>query len=322
MLLGVLARRHQVLATMTVMAVTEPPPGHRAGFGCFVGRPNVGKSTLMNALVGEKVAITSERPQTTRHAVRAVVNRPGAQLVIVDTPGFHRPRTLLGERLNDLVRSTISDVDVVGFCVPADEKVGPGDRFIANELVRSARRTPVVGIVTKTDRAARDVVGERLLELSELGPWDAVVPVSATSGYQLETLADLLVGRLPASPALYDEDEVTDEPVVARVAELVREAALDGVREELPHSIAAVTEEVAARSGRDDLIDVSVVLFVERESQKGIVIGAGGSRLREIGVRARREIEALLGASVYLDLRVKVAKDWQRDAKQLRRLGF
>ena len=294
----------------------------RAGFACFVGRPNAGKSTLTNALVGQKVAIMSDRPQTTRHAVRGIVHRPDAQLVLVDTPGFHKPRTLLGERLNDVVRSTLTEVDVIGFCIPADQKVGPGDRYIAEELRKLAGRTPVVAIVTKTDVAGRDVVGERLVEVAQLGEWADVVPVSARDGFQVELLSDLLVARLPESPPLYPEGELTDEPERVMVAELIREAALAGVRDELPHSIAVVVEEMSQREGRDDLVDIEAVMFVERDSQKGIVIGPKGERLKRVGSDARRQIEALLGSKVFLDLRVKVAKDWQRDPKQLRRLGF
>jgi GTP-binding protein Era len=297
--------------------------GHfRAGFACFVGRPNVGKSTLTNALVGTKVAITSDRPQTTRHAVRGIVTRSDAQLVIVDTPGFHKPRTLLGERLNDVVLTTLAEVDVVGFCVAAPDKVGPGDRFIAAQLHAVARRTPVVAVVTKTDIAAPAVVAERLLEVSELGEWAEVVPVSAQQRFQLDVLADLLVERLPEGRPLYPDGELTDEPEKVMVAELIREAALDGVRDELPHSIAVVVEDMSPGQGRDDLLVVEAYLFVERDSQKGIVIGSAGSRLRAVGAVARGHIERLLGTKVYLDLRVKVAKDWQRDPKQLRRLGF
>jgi len=296
--------------------------GYRAGFACFIGRPNAGKSTLTNALVGTKVAIMSDRPQTTRHAVRGIVTRPDAQLVVVDTPGFHKPRTLLGERLNDVVKTTLAEVDVIGFCVPADEKVGPGDRYIAAQLAEVARRTPVVAVVTKTDVASRDVVGARLLEVADLGEFAEVVPVSARDGFQVGLLADLLVARLPAGHALYPDGELTDEPERVMVAELIREAALDGVRDELPHSIAVLVEDMRPREGRDDLLDIEAVMYVERESQKGIVIGVGGARLRDVGATARRQIEALLGSRVYLDLRVKVAKDWQRDPKQLRRLGF
>jgi GTP-binding protein Era len=288
----------------------------------MLGRPNTGKSTLTNALVGSKVAIMSEKPQTTRHTIRGIVHRPDAQLVIVDTPGFHRPRTLLGERLNELVMATVAEVDVVVFCVPADEKVGPGDRFIAAQVAKVAGHTPVIAVVTKNDVASRVQVAERLLEVADLGEWDELVPLSAVKGFQVELLADLLVARLPEGPQLFPAGELTDSPEQIMVAELVREAALDGVRDELPHSIAVVVEDVRRSEDRDDLIDVEAVLYVERESQKGIVIGTRGSRLRSVGETARHQIEALLGSSVYLDLRVKVAKDWQRDPKQLRKLGF
>jgi GTPase len=299
---------------------------HRSGFACLVGRPNAGKSTLTNALVGQKVAITSSRPQTTRHTIRGIVNRPDAQLVLVDTPGLHRPRTLLGQRLNDLVLETLHEVDVIGFCLPADERVGPGDRFIAGQLAdlsRGRRGTPVVAIATKADLVSKQRLGEHLLAIAELAEWRDVVPVSATSGYQVDVLADLLVAPLPQGPPLYPDGELTDEPEAVLVAELVREAALEGVRDELPHSLAVVVEEMVPREGRDDgMLDLYANVFVERESQKGIVIGRGGSRLRDVGSTARRSIEALLGVPVNLQLRVKVAKDWQRDPKQLRRLGF
>jgi GTPase len=301
---------------------TAAGTAYRSGFACFVGRPNAGKSTLTNALVGTKVAIMSDRPQTTRHAIRGIVTRPDAQLVVVDTPGFHKPRTLLGERLNDVVKATLAEVDVVGFCVPANEKVGPGDRYIAGDLAALAGRTPVVAVVTKADLVSRDVVGERLLEIAAIGDFADVIPVSARDGFQVGLLADLLVARLPEGRPMYPDGELTDEPERVMVAELIREAALDGVRDELPHSIAVLVEDMRPREGRDDLVDVEAVMYVERESQKGIVIGAGGARLREVGTTARRHIEALLGMRVYLDLRVKVAKDWQRDPKQLRRLGF
>jgi GTP-binding protein Era len=294
----------------------------RSGFACFLGRPNTGKSTLTNALVGSKVAIMSDRPQTTRHTVRGIVNRPYAQLVLVDTPGFHRPRTLLGERLNDLVLTTVAEVDVVALCVPANQKVGPGDRFIAEQLAKVAGRTPVVAVVTKTDLVDRDTVGARLLEVGALGEWAEIVPVSASAGFQIDLLADLLVARLPEGGPLYPEGELTDSPEELMVAELIREASLAGVRDELPHSIAVVVEEMGPRDGRDDMLEIHASLYVERDSQKGIVIGSGGQRLRTVGTVARRQIEALLGSKVYLDLRVKVAKDWQRDPKQLRRLGF
>ncbi len=306
--------------------MSQPPTSeHRSGFACIVGRPNVGKSTLTNALVGEKVAITSSKPQTTRHAIRGIVNRPDAQLVLVDTPGLHRPRTLLGQRLNTVVRDTLTEVDVIGFCLPADEKVGPGDRFIANELAevrRGGRGTPVVAIVTKSDRVDRHRLLKHLTDVDALGDWDDIVPTSAIRGEQVDVVADLLVSHLPPGPPLYPDGELTDEPEAVMVAELMREAALEGVRDEMPHSLAVVVDEIAPREDRPDQLLIRVNLFVERPSQKAIIIGRGGVRLKEVGTNARRGIEALLGTKVYLDLHVKVAKDWQRDPKQLQRLGF
>ncbi len=295
---------------------------HRSGFACFVGRPNTGKSTLTNALVGQKIAIATDRPQTTRHAVRGIVHRPDAQLVLVDTPGLHKPRTLLGERLNDIVRGTLAEVDVIGLCIPANEPVGPGDRFIAQQLKHIAARTPVIAIVTKSDLVTdRQQMAAQLMAVNELGDWAEVVPVSAVTDDQTELLRDLFIARLPEGPPLYVDGELTDEPELVMVAELIRETAIEGVFDELPHSINVVIEEMAPRPGKD-LIDISAVLYIERDSQKGIIIGTGGARLREVGTEARHKIEALLGSRVYLDLRVKIAKDWQRDPKQLRRMGF
>jgi len=301
----------------------------RSGFASLVGRPNAGKSTLTNALVGEKVAITSPRPQTTRHTIRGIVHREDAQLILVDTPGLHRPRTLLGERLNELVKATWSEVDVIGMCIPADEKVGPGDRFIARELAK-VKRTPKLAIITKTDLVDRAVVMERLLEAQELGvecaiEWADIVPVSSIDGENLATLTDLLTAQLPEGMALYPEGMLTDEPEATLVAELIREAALDGVRDELPHSIAVGVEEMELRPDRPEerpLLDIHAVIYVERDTQKAILIGHKGSRLRDVGTRARTQIESLLGTPVYLDLRIKVVKDWQRDPKALTRMGF
>jgi GTP-binding protein Era len=295
----------------------------RSGFVCFVGRPNTGKSTLTNALVGTKVAITANQPQTTRHTIRGIVHRDTFQIILIDTPGLHRPRTLLGQRLNDLVKDTYSEVDVIGLCIPADERIGPGDRWILEQIRAVAPRTTLIAIVTKTDKAPRDRVAAQLIAVSELvGPDSEIVPVSATTGENLDVLTDVLAAQLPPGPAFYPDGELTDEPEEVLMAELIREAALDGVRDELPHSLAVVIDEVEPREGRDDLIDVHAILYVERDSQKGIVIGKGGARLREVGTAARMQIEKLLGTKVYLDLRVKIAKNWQRDPKQLGRLGF
>ncbi|WP_279366949.1 GTPase Era [Microbacterium testaceum] len=293
----------------------------RSGFVTFVGRPNVGKSTLTNALVGEKVAITSDKPQTTRRAIRGIVNRPAGQLVVVDTPGIHRPRTLLGQRLNDLVEQVLGDVDVIAFCAPATEKVGPGDRRIAESL-SGYPRAKKVALVTKTDAATRDQITERLIEVDALREdWAAVIPLSAVTNDQLDVLSDELLALMPVGPALYDDDVVTDEALDDRIAEIIREAALHGVRDELPHSIAVTVDDVAKRED-SDLTDVWANIVVERDSQKAIIIGKKGSRLADVGARARAGIEPLVGGRVYLSLHVRVAKEWQRDPKQLGRLGF
>ncbi|WP_433194053.1 GTPase Era [Nocardia sp. CA-107356] len=295
----------------------------RSGFVCFVGRPNTGKSTLTNALVGQKIAITSSRPQTTRHTIRGIVHRDHAQLILVDTPGLHRPRTLLGQRLNDLVRDTYSEVDVIALCIPADEKIGPGDKWILQQIKQMAPKTTLLGVVTKIDKVSRDQVAEQLMALSRLlGPDHDVVPVSAVKGEQVEVLVDVIASKMPEGPAFYPDGELTDEPEETLMAELIREAALEGVRDELPHSLAVVIEEVLPREENEDMLDVHGLLYVERPSQKAIIIGKGGARLKEVGTNARKQIEHILGVRIYLHLHVKVAKDWQRDPKQLGKLGF
>ena len=305
---------------MSVSLTNDSPAQFRAGFVSFVGRPNVGKSTLTNALVGEKVAITSSKPQTTRRAIRGIAHYPNGQLILVDTPGMHRPRTLLGERLNSIVQTTLGDVDVVAFCMPADEKIGPGDRYI-NEQLDSFPRAKKVAIVTKIDATSRPQVAAQLLAVSELREWEAIIPVSAASRIQLDTLAAELIKLLPVSEALYPADAVTEEGLESRISELVREAVLEGVEDELPHSIAVTIDDIIERDDKD-LLEIYANLFVERDSQKGIIIGHQGSRLADVGARARAEIEPLVGKQVFLSIRVKVAKDWQRDPKQLGRLGF
>ena len=299
----------------------------RAGFACLVGRPNAGKSSLTNALVGQKVAIISSKPQTTRHTIRGIATSKTAQLILVDTPGLHKPRTLLGQRLNDLVRETLLDVDVIGFCLPANQRVGPGDAFIARELteLQMAKRRPVVAIATKIDLVDKQRLAEHLIAIDQLGDWADIIPCSAVRGDQVGEVDSVLSAYLPVSPMLYPEGVLTDEPDIIMIAELVREAALEGVRDEMPHSLAVVVDEMLPREGRPEgspLLDIRVNVFVERSSQKAIIIGRGGSRLREVGTNARTAIEALLGQRVYLDLHVKIAKDWQRDPKQLQRLGF
>ena len=310
--------------------MTNPGSTFRSGFACFVGRPNAGKSTLTNALVGQKIAIESSKPQTTRHAVRGIVRQADAQLVIIDTPGLHKPRTLLGERLNDVVRATWAEVDVVGVCLPANQRIGPGDRYLVGELAALPRTPQLVAVATKADLAASQRMAEHLLSIADLETslgisWADIVPVSATERFQLEVLSETLVGLLPEGPPLYPDGEITDEPEETLVAELIREAALEDVTDELPHSITVTVDEMGLREGRPankPLLDIYASMIVERDSQKGIVIGHRGSRLRQIGATARKQIEALLGTPVYLDLRVKVLKEWQRDAKYLNRLGF
>jgi GTPase len=295
-----------------------------------VGRPNAGKSTLTNALVGAKIAIASSKPQTTRHAIRGIVTRDDAQLILIDTPGLHRPRTLLGERLNDLVRATWSEVDVIGVCLPADERIGPGDNYLVGEIAALPKQPALVAIATKSDLASSAAMADHLLGIAALEAqhginWADIVPVSAVTVDQLDVLSDVLAGLLPEGPQLYPEGELTDEPEETLVAELIREAALQGVRDELPHSITVTVDEMGMRADRPKdkpLLNVYASMIVERDSQKGILIGHRGSRLREIGATARHQIEALLGTPVYLDLRVKVLKEWQRDPKHLNRLGF
>ena len=301
----------------------------KSGFACIVGRPNVGKSTLTNQLVGEKVAITSKRPQTTRHAIRGLVHRKDGQLILVDTPGVHKPKTLLGSRLNDVVRDTWSEVDVAIFCVPADQKVGPGDKFIAQEL-SSASKKPKIGVVTKLDSASQADIAERLVELDQLGKeckiqWQELIPVSAKTRANLDKLLDLIIPLLPEGPALYPEGILTDEPVETMVAEFIREAALDDLRDELPHSLAVVVESIEPDEQRPSdrpLMRIRASIYVERDSQKGIIIGHKGSSLKEIGSTSRRQIEKLIGMQVFLDLHVKIAPEWQSDPKELSKLGF
>ncbi len=305
-------------------------PDFKSGFACFVGRPNAGKSTLTNTLVGQKVAITSSKPQTTRHAVRGIVTRPDAQLIIIDTPGLSKPRSLLQERLNDLVYDTWSEVDVVGVTLPSNEKIGPGDEFLVGELAKLEKRPKMIAIATKTDLVSRDRLLEHLVEIDQMQEklgveYEHIVPCSAASGAQVDDVANVLISMLPPGPAYYPDGETTDEPAEVLVAELIREAALEEVRDELPHSITVEIDEMGLRPDRPadkPLLDIFASMIVERDSQKGIMIGHGGERIKKIGSQARHQITALLGTPVHLDLKVKVVKDWQRDPKQLNRLGF
>lgn len=298
------------------------PEGFRSGFVSFVGRPNTGKSTLTNALVGQKIAITADQPETTRHPIRGVIHRDDSQIVVVDTPGLHRPRTLLGERLNEIVKDTYQDVDLIAVCVPADEKIGPGDRWIVDAVRKVAPKTELIGVVTKVDRVGKDKVGEQLLALHDLLEGAEVIPVSATEKIQLDVLADVIADHLPEGPKFYPDDHVTDDDRDTRMAELIREAALAGLQDELPHSVAVQIDEVAPSADREGVLDVHAIIYVEREGQKAILRGKGGRRLSRTVHNARLQIIEMLGQNVYLDIRLKVAKNWQSDPKQLGKLGF
>ena len=302
---------------------TDTPEGFRSGFVSFVGRPNTGKSTLTNALVGEKIAITADQPETTRHPIRGLVHRDDAQIIVVDTPGLHRPRTLLGERLNEVVKETYADVDLIGLTIPADEKIGPGDRWILDNVREASPNTPIIGVVTKTDAVSRDEVAAQLMAVFELlGGGDAdVVPVSSVNNEQIDVLADVIVKNLPEGPKFYPDDHVTDDDTQTRISELIREAALTGLKDELPHSVAVEVDEMLEDDERDRL-NVYAVLYVERPGQQKIIEGRDGRRLGRTVQQARREIIELLGRNVYLDLRIKVLKNWQSDPKSLGRLGF
>ena len=296
----------------------DVPPRFRSGFVALAGRPNTGKSTLLNALCGQKVAIVSDRPQTTRRAVRGIRNRPGSQVIFVDTPGIHKPRTLLGERLNSLARGTLAEVDVGLLLVDAAAGVGKGDAFVARWVLPACAHA--LAVVNKTDIASREQVAAALLTLSDMGDFEEYVPVSAATGAGVEVLAELILDRLDEGPMFYPEEMVTDTPLEVTVAEIVREKLLGRVDDELPHSVAVVVDEIDRRD--DGLYQIEARILVERDSQKGIVIGAGGSVVRDAGTDARHEIEALLGAPVYLDLRVAVERDWQRRPRGLQRMGF
>lgn len=301
----------------------DTPEGFRSGFLSFVGRPNTGKSTLTNALVGEKIAITANQPETTRRPIRGVVHREDAQIVVVDTPGMHRPRTLLGERLNDIVEDTYADVDVIGFTVPADEKIGPGDRYILEQVRRVSPKTPIIGIVTKTDKVGRDRVAAQLVAVHEmLGPDSDVVPVASMDLQQQQILLDVVTSYLPEGPKFYPDDHITDESTNDRISETIREAALEGLRDELPHSVAVEVDEILPDDEREGVLNVHAIVYVERPGQKKIIEGPGGRRLSRIVHAARPQIIELLGSNVYLDLRIKVLKNWQEDPKALGRLGF
>ncbi|ALC06446.1 GTPase Era [Corynebacterium deserti GIMN1.010] len=305
------------------MSFTDTPDGFRSGFVSFVGRPNTGKSTLTNALVGEKIAITANQPETTRHPIRGLVHRDNAQIIVVDTPGLHRPRTLLGERLNEAVKDTYADVDLIGFTIPANEKIGPGDRWILEAVRKVSPKTPILGIITKADSVSRDQVAAQLMAVHELLDGKSeVVPVSSTSGENVETLIQVIASQLPEGPKFYPDDHITDEDTETRISEAIREAALSGLKNELPHSVAVEVDEILPDPERNGVLAVHAILYVERPGQKDIIVGFKGQRLGRIIHKSRQDIIKILGQNVFLDLRIKVLKNWQSDPKALNRLGF
>lgn len=301
----------------------------RSGFACIVGRPNVGKSTLTNQLVGQKISIISKQPQTTRHAIRGIVHNEKGQIVLVDTPGVHKPKTLLGSKLNELVKQTWSEVDVIVFCIPADQKIGPGDKFIAQEIMKYSNK-PKIGVLTKIDNVKQNLIAERLVELDKLAKelnfeWVEIIPTSSQTVENLDKLIDLIIKYLPQGPELYPQEVITDESIETMISEYIREAALEDLREELPHSLAVVVQKIETDEDRPvdkPLMKIYAEIYVERDSQKGIIIGNKGSKLKQIGSISRKQIEKLVGMKVYLDLQVKVALNWQTDQNQLTKLGF
>ena len=296
---------------------------HKAGFVAIIGRPNVGKSTLVNALVGRKIVITSKHPNTTRNPIRGIISKPDFQMIVVDTPGIHKPKTLLGSRLNAMVNESLQSVDAVLICLPADEAIGFGDEFIAKQVINQRR---ILIAITKIDSVKQEALLAKLIEVGEFAKniglsVAEIVPISAKNEDQTDLLLELLAAKLPISPSLYPEDITTDQASEMTITELIREAAIENLYEEVPHSIVVTIDEMSKREGKE-FYDIHATLHVERDSQKSIVIGPQGSRLKDIGIRARATVENFLDAKIYLGLHVKVSKEWQRDAKALTKLGF
>ncbi len=298
----------------------EPVATFRSGFVALVGRPNVGKSTLLNTLVGQKVVIVSDKPQTTRNQIRCILNRPDAQVIFLDTPGLHKPKHRLGERMVQVAQNTLSEVDIVAFLVDVADGIGAGDRYIAQMLAGAP--TPVLLIANKIDLVpgGMDVESYCRSELPDLNAAE-VLPVSALTGRGVDRLVDAIVERLPEGPKFYPEEWVTDQPERFVVAELIREKVLHHTEEEVPHAVAVYVERMEKREGQE-LVDIDATLYVERDSQRGILIGKGGSMIKRIGTEARREIEAILGSQINLQLWVKVKRDWRDKEGALRELGY
>lgn len=303
---------------------------HKAAFVAIVGRPNTGKSTLVNALVGEKIVITSHHPNTTRNAIRGIVTQPGFQLVVVDTPGVHKPKTLLGGALNTMVNESMDSVDAIVLCIPAVEEIGAGDLFIAQEMAKHKNSRKICA-VTMIDMASKTKLPQQLMAASKLAAdagfqWDDIVPISAKTDDQVHVLLELLVKYAPESPAYYPSEMTSDQELETQLADLIREAAIADVFEEVPHSIAVLIDEISQREKRSPeerpFFDIHASIIVERDSQKAIIIGSKGERLKQVGMNARREIERKLKGRAFLGLHVKVMPNWQSDAKALRKLGF
>ena len=297
-------------------------PGYEtvaSGFVALVGRPNAGKSTLVNALVGTKVAITSDTPQTTRHRLRAVLDRDDAQVVLVDTPGLHKPHDALGEEVNRSSMLAASDVDVIALCIDASASVGSGDRWVAERVARGRR--PVVLVLTKSDVVDEATIARQLERARELVTPVAEVVLSAKTGTNLDAFVDTVVAMLPDGPRFFPRDMTTDQPLEVMLAELVREKVLRKTHDEVPHAVGVLLDELEYDEARD-FHHISATIYVERESQKGIIIGKGGEMIRAIGTEARADIERLLATKAHLDLRVKVRKDWRRDGAQIKRFGY
>ena len=298
----------------------------RSGFVAIVGRPNTGKSTLINALVGSKIAITSHHPNTTRHAIRGIINNENFQAVLVDTPGVHKPRTLLGHHLNKVVNENLDSVDVIMMCLPANEATGAGDQFIAAEIAKHPRAKKFA-LVTKTDTVNKKSLADRVMTISDVADgftWDEIIPVSAVIHDQIELLEKIIGENIPVGPAFYPDDQKSDQGTEQLICELIREAAMRDALQELPHSIMVTIDEMSERepNGTRPFYDIHASIHVERDSQTGIILGHQGQRLKDIGMRARKDIERELGARIFLGLHVKVSKEWQRDPKLLERLGF